>query len=116
MHIHHIAIVVKNAENSARFYSEGLGLLPIKRLTEGQSSNGGHWFQMGNTELHLQERPSDPAKTDQHFALVVEKIDSIISKIANIGGRVSDAKPLAGFSKRTFIYDPDNNRIELLEK
>lgn len=116
MQIHHIAIVVKNAEKSARFYSEGLGLQPIRRLTEGHSSNGGHWFQMGSTELHLQERPSDPAKTDQHFALVVEKIDSVLLKISALGGRVSEAKPLEGFRKRSFIYDLDNNRIELLEK
>lgn len=116
MQIHHIAVVVKNTEIGANFYKNVLGLEPVKRLTEGQNSNKGAWFRMGNTELHLQERSADTPKTDQHFALITDRFEKVVELAPQFGGQVVESQPLDGFSKRSFIYDPDKNRIELLKK
>jgi catechol 2,3-dioxygenase-like lactoylglutathione lyase family enzyme len=114
--VHHIAIEVTNVNRSREFLAAVFGLREIPRLTEGRSNHGGAWFRLGNLDLHLQERPKGSEKNGQHFALEVSNFDEVVSKAPAFGGKVEEAKRLEGFSKRCFLRDPDNNRIEVLQK
>src|SRR6218665_2221915 len=114
--VHHIAIEVTNVSRTREFLMAIFGLQEIPRLTEGQSSYGGAWFRLGNLDLHLQERPRGGEKSGQHFALVVDNFDDVIRKAPAFGGKVEEAKKLEGYSKRCFLRDPDNNRIEVLQR
>lgn len=114
--VHHIAIEVTNVSRTREFLMAIFGLQEIPRLTEGQSSYGGAWFRLENLDLHLQERPQGGEKSGQHFALVVDNFDEVIRKAPAFGGKVEEAKMLAGYSKRCFLRDPDNNRIEVLQR
>lgn len=116
MQIHHIAIVVKNAEASAPFYEKALGLKRIARPTEGMNSSDGAWFQLGDVQLHLQQRSGSEEKSAQHFAIVTNDFERLLSLVPEFGGRVEEGKTMEGFSKRCFIYDPDKNRIEVLKR
>lgn len=113
---HHIAIEVTNVSRSREFLMALFGLEEIPRLTEGLSAYHGAWFRLGNLDLHLQERPKGSEKSGQHFALVVTNFDDIARKALAFGGKIEEAKKLEGFSKRCFLRDPDNNRIEVLQK
>ena len=114
--VHHIAIEVTNVSRTREFLMAIFGLQEIPRLTEGQSSYGGAWFRLGNLDLHLQERPRGGEKSGQHFALLVDNFDDVIRKAPAFGGKVEEAKKLEGYSKRCFLRDPDNNRIEVLQR
>lgn len=116
MLIHHIAIVVKNAEESAKFYEKALGLTRISRPTQGMNSSDGAWFQLGDVQLHLQQRSGSEEKSAQHFAIIAENFEKIMELVPLHGGRVEEGKTMEGFSKRCFVYDPDKNRIEVLKK
>ncbi|MGZ3710343.1 MAG: VOC family protein [Bdellovibrionota bacterium] len=113
--IHHVAVIVKDVDHAKEFYSQVFGFTPIKRLTESLSKNRGAWFQVGQLELHLQERTSPIEKTEQHFALATTHLDEIVRRVQRHGGRIQEAKLTEGFSKRCFVYDLDDNRIELLQ-
>jgi catechol 2,3-dioxygenase-like lactoylglutathione lyase family enzyme len=113
--IHHIAVTVQNTELSARFYREVFGLSPIARDPNAGNPQGA-WFSLGSVQLHLQDRPEKMPKTDQHFAVVVEDLAGVMTRARELGGRVKESRPLEGFSQRAFVYDLDDNRIEVLEK
>lgn len=114
--INHIALVVKDVSKSKDFYKKVFSFPEKKRLTAGISANAGAWFQVGALELHLQEREEDLKKTDQHLALETTRFDEIQKRVIDAGGRIEEAKLIEGFSKRCFLYDIDQNRIELLQK
>lgn len=114
--IHHVAVVVGDVAAAANFYRKVFELPDRKRLTAAVSSHGGAWFQIGALELHLQERKGTTPKTDQHFAIMTDKFEEICSRVRDCGGRVEDGKLIEGVSKRCFLFDPDNNRIELLQR
>lgn len=114
--IHHVAVVVQNIEKSVEFYDRVFGFPHIKRLTEGVSKNRGAWYQVGELELHLQERTEPTAKTEQHVAFLTDDLDEIVRRVEQNGGRSEDAKLINGVSKRRFVYDLDSNRIELLQR
>jgi len=114
--LHHIAVVVENASLAANFYRKVFEFSDRKRLTAAVSSHGGAWFQLGALELHLQERLGENPKTEQHFALATDHLDEIVRRVRECGGRVEEARPIEGVSKRCFVYDLDSNRIELLQK
>lgn len=114
--IHHVAVIVKDVERSKEFYRQVFGLETIRRLTEQISTNRGAWFQVGGTELHLQERPESVKKTEQHLAFVTDQLEEVVKRAEQNGGRSEAAKLVEGFSGRRFVYDLDDNRIELLQK
>lgn len=114
--IHHVAILVSDVEKSKKFYEGAMGLEPRKRLTETVSKNRGAWYTLGDLELHLQERQGHKPKTEQHVAFLTSDLDALVKQVEQHGGRSEDAKLIEGFRKRRFVYDIDENRIELLER
>jgi catechol 2,3-dioxygenase-like lactoylglutathione lyase family enzyme len=115
--LHHVAVIVQNVEKALAFYRGVFELPDRDRLTARVSSHRGAWFQMGALELHLQERAAgETPKSEQHFALLTDKFDEILVRVRELGGRVEEAKLIEGVTKRCFVYDLDQNRIELLQK
>lgn len=111
-----MAVIVTNVDVSRAFYEKAFGLAPIPRLTESVSKNRGAWFRVGALELHLQERSDSVQKTEQHLALLTTDLEELVRRVEAHGGRSQEAKIIAGFKKRRFVYDPDDNRIELLQR
>jgi catechol 2,3-dioxygenase-like lactoylglutathione lyase family enzyme len=114
--LHHVAVIVRDVDAALKFYRGVFELPDRDRLTARVSSNRGAWFQLGALELHLQERVGDTPKTEQHFALLTDRFDEILARVRELGGRVEEAKLIEGVTKRCFVYDVDDNRIELLQK
>jgi catechol 2,3-dioxygenase-like lactoylglutathione lyase family enzyme len=116
MGIHHVAVIVADVAKAAGFYRTVFEFPDRKRLTAAVSSHGGAWFQVGGLELHLQERKGETPKSEQHFAMMTDRFDELCRRVLENGGRVEEARLIEGVSKRCFVYDLDQNRIELLQK
>lgn len=113
--IHHVAVIVEDVNKAKNFYKQVFELEEIERLTARTSSNQGAWFKIGSLELHLQGREGKGEKSEQHFALITTNFDAIVARAKELGGRQEEAKLINGMAKRCFLYDLDNNRIELLQ-
>ena len=115
MHLNHIAITTQDLAACRAFWEGVFRAKEISRPTLGVSPIG-VWYRLGDTELHLQYRPKSIQKTDQHFALEVTNITELVDRARLFGRLVEEKEPIPGFVKRYFLYDPDDNRVELLQK
>lgn len=119
---HHVThnVMRSHADVARRFYGDVLGLPEIPPV--GDPTNQRLiWFQVGNQQLHLVLCDSvDPAST-RHIALAVEDFDGVIERLHRSGARFEESgsgelwRLRADGSKCAFCYDPDGNRIELVE-
>ncbi|MCO5143613.1 MAG: VOC family protein [Oligoflexia bacterium] len=114
--LNHITLIVNDKEKSAKFYELALGLSRTCRITEQICPYGGVWYDLDeDIQLHIWQRDYSVVKSEQHFALVVDDFNVLIKKIVEYGGRVEETKLLPGCKYRAYVYDPEGNRIELME-
>lgn len=107
--VHHVSINVDDVETAVGFYTDVLGLRP--RTDRPDFGFGGAWLDAGGQQLHLIEgRP--PAGLGQHFALLVDDLDSTVAELRERDVEVSDPTPV-GSSRQAFLTDPSGNLVEL---
>ncbi len=103
-------------EDAARtFYSQLLGLPEIAK-PPALAGCGGVWFALGELQLHLGVDADFRPARKAHPAFLVSDLDRLVTQCraaAVAFGR--DEPPLDGFT-RAHIFDPFDNRIELLQK
>jgi glyoxylase I family protein len=107
--VHHVSINVDDVEAALGFYTDVLGLVP--RADRPDFGFGGAWLDAGGQQVHLIEA-KPPAGLGQHFALLVEELDSTVAELRERGVVVSDPKPV-GSSRQAFVTDPSGNLVEL---
>ncbi len=117
----HITLVVKDLEASRRFYVDYLG---IEHVPRPAFSFEGHWFQVGNQQIHLilehdqsgragQTDPDQNTRT-HHFAFRVPDAKRAYEKLLDLGiPIVSPPKSRPDGATQTFVTDPDGHIIEL---
>ncbi|HZH90214.1 MAG TPA: VOC family protein [Pyrinomonadaceae bacterium] len=103
-----------DAEERAReFYGGLLGLTEIEK-PEPLRARGGLWFEIAGIQLHIGvERVQ--GKSKRHPAFEVEDVDGVRAYLERNGVRTRDEIALAGV-KRFSLFDPFDNRIELIER
>lgn len=109
--VHHVSINVRDVDAAARFYIEQLGL--VRREDRPDFGFGGAWLDAGSQQVHLIEA-EPPAAVGQHFALLVDDLDDVISELRAHGVDVTDASPV-GTGRQAFLNDPSGNGVELHE-
>src|SRR5262245_36576456 len=119
---HHVnyGISRANIDAARHFYGELLGLTEMIPVPD-PSRTKLIWFQIDTLQLHLAIRDSVEPDKSRHIALLVSDVEEMTRFLAasdvvlqqqNTGefwGRRPDG------SKFAFCYDPDGNRIELVE-
>ena len=113
--IDHVQLAMpQGSEDRARsFYGDVLGMKEIPK-PEVLAGRGGCWFASGSAQVHLGvEENFRPAKK-AHPALVVERLDEILSRCQAAG---LPSKPEAEIDgrRRVHVFDPFGNRLELIE-
>lgn len=110
--IHHVAVVVDDLDEAIGFYTSALGF----RLSGARPGNlgPGAWLDVGDQQLHLIQGAPGPAR-GQHFAVLVDDLDTEIRRLRADGIDVSDPVPV-GAARQSFLADPSGNTIELHEK
>ena len=121
----HIVLRVKDVEESLRFYTETLGLQP-ERVEQWRAGEVRFPSARLNADTIIdffasEERPAsrEDGRNQDHFCMVIEKTDmeELKTKFEGIGVEIQ-----AGPGKRwgshgdgisLYIYDPDDNVVEL---
>lgn len=124
--VDHIGIAVKDLAESARFYSDLLGLeMQGEEVVEEQKVKVG-FFPCGDSELELLESTSEDGPIAkfiekkgegvQHVALRVDNIEETLAELKSKGVRLIDEVPRygAGGAKIAFVH-PKETKGVLLE-
>jgi catechol 2,3-dioxygenase-like lactoylglutathione lyase family enzyme/uncharacterized protein YunC (DUF1805 family) len=121
--IDHVTLVVKDLEQSRRFYVEALGMREVPRPA---FSFAGSWFQAGTTQIHLilEFAGSGPAgnlvpeqlrsSRTHHFAFEVDDAAAAIPYLHQQQVAILSGPKLRpdGFVQ-VFVTDPDGHVVEL---
>ena len=107
--VHHVSVNVSDATASVPFYTEVLG--GQVRDDRPDFGFGGAWIDLGVTQVHLIEGAVPPS-LGQHFAVLVDDLDTAVDELRDRGIEVGDPSPV-GTGRQTFIEDPDGNVIEI---
>jgi catechol 2,3-dioxygenase-like lactoylglutathione lyase family enzyme len=108
-----LCIPVGMEQEGRAFYCGILGLAEVEK-PEPLKKNGGFWLQMADVQLHIGVEAME-GKSKRHPAFEIEKIAEAKAYLVSKGVRVKDDAAIPGVT-RFSIFDPWDNRIELLEK
>jgi len=114
--IDHVQIAMPEGaeEQARRFYSGVLGLPELVKPAH-LAVRGGAWFACGAQQLHLGGEASFTAAKKAHPALLVDDLAALLIVLAERGLAAQFDVPLAD-ARRSTIFDPFGNRIELIER
>lgn len=120
MSFNHVALSVKNLEQSAEFYKNTLNLKEITNKTKKDSRK---WFSLGDgKELHLISdfegsivvtKAVHMALTTSNFETFIEKLKSMHIKYTDWEGNPNIISIRADGIKQVFFQDPDGYWIEV---
>ncbi len=111
--LNHVAIYVKDVEESTRFYKDILELQPIPRPA---FNFPGAWFRLGShQELHLIGNRSEEITLHKrhHFALKVASAKEAETFLKKKEVKYTGPKERPDGATQIFIQDPDGYHIEL---
>ena len=123
-HIHHIAIIAENYEESKRFYTEILGFEIVQEIY--RKERGSYKLDLaikGKYAIELfsfpdkRERASNPEAVGlRHLAFAVKDVNASIDFLRSKNVDVQDVRTDEHTGKKfTFFYDPNKQPLELYE-
>jgi glyoxylase I family protein len=110
--IDHCSVIITDVERSRRFYRDLLGLKEINKPRTFDFVV--LWFDLGNQHLHLLLKDRPDTISARHFALRVADAQAARGYFQGQGLATEETTPIPG-ADRFFIYDPDGNRIEIIQ-
>jgi catechol 2,3-dioxygenase-like lactoylglutathione lyase family enzyme len=110
--IDHVSVLITDLERSRRFYRDVLGLKEIAKPRTFRFV--ALWFELGNQQLHLLLKEKPDTRSPRHFALRVQDVHAARNYFQQNGVPVEETTLIPGCD-RFFIYDPDGNRIEIIQ-
>jgi catechol 2,3-dioxygenase-like lactoylglutathione lyase family enzyme len=110
--IDHVSVLITEVERSRRFYRDVLGLKEIAKPRTFRFV--ALWFELGNQQLHLLWKEKADTPSPRHFALRVQNVQAARSYFQERGIAVEETTLIPGCD-RFFVYDPDGNRIEIIQ-
>lgn len=113
--VHHVQLMIERGREpqALAFYAGALGLRRIDKPASMPNPEG-LWFALeGGGELHLGVDAEPPSKSRAHVALVFDDLDAVVARVAASGAEVQPSNPLDGL-RRTHVWDPCGNRLELM--
>lgn len=123
--VHHIAIIASNYERSKKFYTEVLGLEPIREVFRKERKswkldlavNGEYIIELFSFP-DPPPRPSQPeARGLRHLAFEVKNLEQAIRSLEQQGVDVEPIRTDEYTGKRfSFFQDPDGLPLELYEQ
>jgi catechol 2,3-dioxygenase-like lactoylglutathione lyase family enzyme len=107
-----ICVAPERLEEARSFYTDVLGIQPIKRPDHVFKVTG-YWFTVAGIELHIGiERPIE--RTFRHTAFEVSDLAASRKHLEDHGVQIFEEPVIPNRIRFTFI-DPFGNRMELLE-
>ncbi|HJZ93246.1 MAG TPA: VOC family protein [Gemmataceae bacterium] len=110
--IDHVSVLVTDLAASRRFYC---GVLGLKEIAKPKTFDFvALWFDLGDQQLHLLQKPQPDSVSPRHFALRVTDARAARSHCQARGVETQETTPIPACD-RFFVSDPDGNRIEIIQ-
>ncbi|HKB05048.1 MAG TPA: VOC family protein [Gemmataceae bacterium] len=110
--IDHVSVLVTDLGRSRYFYRDVLGLREIAKPRTFDFKV--LWFDLGNQQLHLLQKPAPDTRSPRHFALRVTDVPAARAHFRRHGIDIQETTPIPKCD-RFFVSDPDGNRIEIIQ-
>ena len=110
--IDHVSVLITDVERSRRFYRDLLGLNEIAKPRTFDFV--ALWFDLGNQQLHLLQKPQADTVSPRHFALRVRDVAAAREHFRGLDVPFDETTKIPDCD-RFFIWDPDRNRIEIIQ-
>jgi catechol 2,3-dioxygenase-like lactoylglutathione lyase family enzyme len=112
LRLDHVSVLITDVGRSRRFYKDLLGLreIPGPRTFDFTVL----WFDLGDHHLHLLLKPAPDTTSPRHFALRVADCAQARTYFSQHGVAMQETTLIPG-ADRFFIFDPDGNRIEIIQ-
>lgn len=107
----HVCVPEQRLEEARAFYADVIGLQ--EKFRPDVFGAPGHWFTIGNIELHVGVEPPLP-RSIRHSALEVQDVNAAKAYLQGKGVEIMEEPVIQGRQRFSFI-DPFGNRMELLE-
>ncbi len=107
----HICVPAERLEEARRFYTKVVGLK--EKYRPDVFGAEGHWFDIGNVELHIGIEPALP-RSIRHTAIEVKDIKAAHMHLEAHGVEIWEEAVIPGRERFSF-FDPFGNRMELLQ-
>lgn len=113
--LHHVQVLYPPGQEAVarRFYGQALGLQEIPRPPTLRAGDG-LWYAVADAHLHLSADDDPAPHPRRHFGLRVDDLDAAVARLRSAGARFEEATPIPGW-RRTYVFDPFGNKIELDE-
>ncbi len=114
--VNHVGIAFDDIDAAIEYYTETLGYPEAFRIENEAGEIGLVYVQVSqNTFVELQPTNENRGPGINHFGVVVDDMDAAISMWRDRGTEVPDARLSSTNAILSNIFDPDGNRMELLE-
>lgn len=111
--IHHVSINVRDVDAALQFYVDVLGMEPLVRPSLGFP---GAWLRSGQQEVHLLGVDSGAPLKEQHFAFLVDELETVIAELKGAGALVGEVNEMQGICRQVFTHDPSGNLVEFNQR
>lgn len=116
--IHHTNFPIRDPERTKQWYAQVFGMREVPRPFKQGGAPGVEEVLLltrGNFDLHFTIHEDVPDLKPHHFCLELEDWDGFMERLKELGIEHTEVfvRPHNN-SKSTYIYDPDDNIVELM--
>jgi len=126
MKVHHIALSVKNLEETVNFYKKLFGFEEVKNFERKDLGGKAIFLKLNEIQLEIWEFNNKIKNKDdfsnlnilgiKHIAFEVNDIEKTYNEIKSRGIEISEPKQGASGKRYCFLKDPNGFPLELYEK